>query len=325
MGEGLVMARRGALTASAVLVVGTLLLTGCQSPPEPATGADPGCAPEGSASQSVSAEGDLFLPPEVQFDAPLSPLTTERSVLVEGAGAPVLLGSLVTVEFVAFNGTTGDAVEATGYGAPGVGHTVLTLDPESAAPGVRRALLCSTAGSRVAAVVHPSDASAPRAVAGVGPDDPIVYVFDVVAVAGSSAAGEPQPQDPALPAVDDAEGFPVISVPVTDPPRGLVAAPIVLGQGLTVREGSDVTIRYRSVLWRNGLTAHENWSRARPETIALAELLPGVARSLVGQPVGSRILVVVPPEFGFGPDGDVTSSVTGTDTLVFSVDILATT
>lgn len=319
--------RRSHRLSAAALIAGvSVLLTGCQTPPPEPTADGPVCAPEGGASRAVSVEGDLFQPPEVQFDTPLRPLTTERTVLVEGDGLEAGLGSLVTVEFVAFNGATGDPIEATGFGAPGLGRTVLTLEVESAMPGVRRALVCSTPGSRVVGVVHPGDGLAEAGeVLGLGPDDPLVYVFDVLAVAADRAEGEAQPQDPALPSVDDADGFPVVSVPVTPPPPGLVAVPVILGSGLEVRAGSDVTIRYRSVLWRNGLTVDENWSDPRPERFAMADLLPGVAEGLVGKTVGSRVLIVVPPQLGFGPGGDLTSSVTGTDTLVLAIDILATT
>ncbi|WP_403020153.1 FKBP-type peptidyl-prolyl cis-trans isomerase [Salinibacterium sp. GXW1014] len=314
-------ARRLALVAT--LSATAILLAGCQTPPEPDENA-PGCAPE-NASLGVSAEGELFLRPEVSFDTPLRPLTTERLVLVEGDGRVAVPGSLVTVEFVAFNGATGEPVEASGYGAAGVGHTVIPLDLSSATPGVRRALLCSTAGSRVAAVVHPEDAVGQRLVPGLGADDPLVYVFDIVSVAAEVADGEPQEIDPALPTVDDSLGVPVVTVPDVPAPTELVSVPALLGDGPVVRAGADVTIRYRSVLWRNGLTVEENWSALRPERIALSELLPGVEQGLIGASVGSRVVIVVPPSLGYGPGGDVASSVTGTDTLVWVVDVLATT
>ncbi|MCW4386695.1 FKBP-type peptidyl-prolyl cis-trans isomerase [Salinibacterium sp. SYSU T00001] len=315
--------RAGAAVAFAL--TGAVLLAGCQSPPE-VEDAAPGCAPEGAAARSVSAEGELFSRPEVQFDAPVSPVTTERSVLVEGDGATVVLGATVTVDFVAFNGATGDPLEVTGYGAPGVGHTVLTLDGESAMPGLRRALLCSTVGSRVAAVVHPDDGMAESGLAlGLGLSDPIVYVFDIVAVALDRANGEPQTQEGSLPVVEEVDGAPVVAIPAAPPPTELISSTLLLGSGPTVRSGSDVYLRYRAVLWRNGLSVEENWSVAQPTRFAMSELLPGVAQSLVGQPTGSRLLVIVPPAYGYGADGDVSSSVTGTDTLVYVVDILATT
>ena len=48
-----------------------------------------------------------------------------------------------------------------------------------------------------------------------------------------------------------------------------------------------------------------------------------LVNALVGQKVGSRVLVVVPPAEGYGKDGNQQAGIKGTDTLVFVVDILA--
>jgi peptidylprolyl isomerase len=76
------------------------------------------------------------------------------------------------------------------------------------------------------------------------------------------------------------------------------------------------------VNWRTGEIADETWGDA-PRS--LLELLPGVDASIVGQTVGSRVVVVVPPADGFGPTGAPSWGIAGTDTVVYVVDILATT
>ena len=48
--------------------------------------------------------------------------------------------------------------------------------------------------------------------------------------------------------------------------------------------------------------------------------LPG---RLVGQTVGSRVLLVIPPADGYGPVGVPSAGIKGTDPIVFAVDILA--
>lgn len=317
--------RRNA-AALAIAAIAASLLVACQSPPE-IDETTQGCAPEGVASIGVSAEGELFSRPEVSFRAPLTPLTTERRVLIEGDGPQITPGAIVTIDFVALNGADGEVIETSGYGAAGVGHTVVTLGQETATPGLRRALLCAKEGSRVAAVVHPDDAVGDDwRVPGLGAGDPLVYVFDVLDVAGTRAEGEEREQaDATLPVVKEQAGMPSIAVPAMSPPVELRSSTLIVGDGPAVRPGADVVIRHRSVLWRNGLTVSESWSEVTPRRLALNDLLPGVATSLVGETVGSRVLVVVPPEFGYGREGDTASSVTGTDTLVYVVDILATT
>jgi len=57
--------------------------------------------------------------------------------------------------------------------------------------------------------------------------------------------------------------------------------------------------------------------------IGKGQVITGWDKALVGQKVGSRVLVVVPPSEGYGKDGNQQAGIKGTDTLVFVVDILA--
>jgi peptidylprolyl isomerase len=51
----------------------------------------------------------------------------------------------------------------------------------------------------------------------------------------------------------------------------------------------------------------------------------GFGQALVGQTVGSQVLVVIPPALGYGPSGGTPDgSIGATDTIVFVIDILAT-
>jgi FKBP-type peptidyl-prolyl cis-trans isomerase len=66
-----------------------------------------------------------------------------------------------------------------------------------------------------------------------------------------------------------------------------------------------------------------------PDVISVSDLDPstgrglptGLLQSITGQKVGSQILVVVPPAFGF-PDGSAPDGVDTTATLVYVIDIL---
>jgi peptidylprolyl isomerase len=57
--------------------------------------------------------------------------------------------------------------------------------------------------------------------------------------------------------------------------------------------------------------------------IGAGQVIKGWDTGLVGQPVGSRVLLVIPPAEGYGKTGASTAGINGTDTLVFVVDILA--
>ena len=57
--------------------------------------------------------------------------------------------------------------------------------------------------------------------------------------------------------------------------------------------------------------------------IGEGQVIPGWDTGLVGQTVGSRVMLVIPPADGYGSAGDSQAGIKGTDTLVFVVDILA--
>ena len=63
-------------------------------------------------------------------------------------------------------------------------------------------------------------------------------------------------------------------------------------------------------------------------TVCLATTLGPLPRisgwdeGLVGKPVGSQMLLVIPPDKGYGAAGSPQAGIKGTDTLVFVVDIL---
>ena len=56
--------------------------------------------------------------------------------------------------------------------------------------------------------------------------------------------------------------------------------------------------------------------------IGLGKLVPGWDVALDGVPVGSRVLLSLPPADGYGATGKDSAGITGTDTLVFVVDIV---
>ena len=64
--------------------------------------------------------------------------------------------------------------------------------------------------------------------------------------------------------------------------------------------------------------------RGTPIEVAIGTgaVIAGWDEGLVGQTVGSQILLVVPPDKGYGTTGSSDGGIKGTDTLVFVVDIL---
>jgi len=52
------------------------------------------------------------------------------------------------------------------------------------------------------------------------------------------------------------------------------------------------------------------------------QVIPGWNDGLPGVTVGSRVMLVIPPAYGYGKAGNSQAGIKGTDTLVFVIDIL---
>ena len=116
----------------------------------------------------------------------------------------------------------------------------------------------------------------------------------------------------------------VLTAKVTAP-KTLQVKALIKGSGAVVKKGQNLAVQYTGVIWRTGKVFDSSWSRNMPLTTVIGEgqVIKGWDTGLVGQTVGSRVLLVIPPADGYGSAGASTAGIKGTDTLVFVVDILA--
>jgi peptidylprolyl isomerase len=313
------------LAAPSAAVLAVLALAGCAiTPPTletPApTAAAEVCASTGPASEAVSVSGALGASPVVAAEGPFSVDRVERTVLLEGAGDTAAQGDLVEVTITMLNATSGDQ-------GPGTANARVLLQEAAALPGLLATIRCTPAGSRVVGVVPSEDAygTAGQPELAIGPGDDVVFVVDVLAILPLQAAGTPSelPADfPELRLRFAPDGRPTVGIPDVDPPATLQSAVVLEGEGPVVAAGDEILLQLQAVNWRTGEVFDETWGDS-PRS--LLTVLPGVDASILGRTVGSRVVIVVPPADGFGSTGSPSSGVSGTDTVVYVVDILATT
>lgn len=205
--------------------------------------------------------------------------------------------------------------------------------PLSTAMPAWRKLAGERVGSRVMMIVPPKDGfgSAGNPQANIMGSDTLVFVFDVVdtITKNTSANGAPVAYHPAanMPKVGamDKDG-PAITVPSkTAPPVTLTSVVLKKGNGAVITNGDTVVTQYKGVVWRTGKVFDSSWSRGIPQSFVLGsgQVIPGWEQGLGGHTVGSRILLIVPSALGYGTAGNP-PNINGTDTLVFVVDIIAT-
>ena len=284
--------------------------------------------PSGSVSDAIKVSGDFGTKPDVTIDFPTDAPETQRSVVIKGDGQTAVAGDTVNVEFTLFNGATGKELTATEYGETPT--TAFPVDESQFLVGIVKTMECSQVGSRVVGVIPPDDsfAGAGSADLGVGENDDIVFVVDIVSIdppvepALPKADGEDQPATEGFPTVVLADdGTPTITIPATDPPADLKIAQLKIGTGAEVQAGDDVVVHYVGVNWNTGVTFDSSWARGEPATFNTNAVIAGFTAALVGQTVGSQVIVIIPPDQGYGAAGSP-PDIGGTDTLVFVVDIL---
>ena len=201
-------------------------------------------------------------------------------------------------------------------------------------PGLEKALIGQKLGSRVLAVLPPADAFGPHGnpVIGVGPTDTVVFVVDMLTSVGNTAGPSGKwlsNGGGALPTVTAGRPGkgPRITIPKRAAPKTLRIRTLIKGRGPKVTKGEFIVVQYAGVVWRTKKTFDSTWSRRQPfgAAIGVGQVIKGWDKGLVGQTVGSRVLLVIPPADGYGPVGVPSAGIKGTDTIVFAVDILAAT
>ncbi|WP_298039457.1 FKBP-type peptidyl-prolyl cis-trans isomerase [uncultured Microbacterium sp.] len=307
---------RKSSAALATLSLAAAALTGCAAAPAFDGASCDRDALSTGVDSIATISGEIGTAPDVELHTPIGDVSGFDDVIVGEGRAITSATQKALVEFSVYSGETGDFIGATAYDEQ-VSQMVSVADYAQSGPALAAALECATEGTRSVVVF-----SADEAAMAFGVDEPAVVVLDVVSVFPSRAEGTAQFNDGrGLPSVVRApDGRPGIIVPDTEAPTELVAQTLIAGDGETVAEGDSLLVQYTGVTWADKKVFDSSWERGAT-IFDLQQLIPGFSQGLIGQTVGSQVLIVVPPELGYGEQG--TGSIPGGSTLVFVVDILA--
>jgi len=321
-----VFVRKFAVVALSAGVV--VSLTGCANGPLDLAACSP-VYTSGSNSALVSAEGQASADPEAKFPTPLIADTVENESIVVGDGEQVGDGDVASLQITIYDGATGEQLISTGHDNAG-----LRVPIDQRAPHFGEIAQCSTVGSRIVTVGTAGEILGAENITQnqlpLEESDTIVMVSDVESRFPGKADGANQAPPAGLPAIVLApNGQPGFTFPTSDAPTELKVATLKAGSGETVSEGDLAVMHISGIEWNADETFTNSWEGAGvPGTFLVASsdksdggLPPGLAEALIGQTVGSQVLVVLPPDVGFAqgaePDGVTTGS-----TLVFVFDIL---
>ncbi len=291
-------------------------------------GCSSSAAPPASPNATVTASGSFGTAPTVKIPALKASSDLYIKTEVHGSGQALTKGDAFLSNYVVYlwSGTTHKLVLST-----------FTLTPQvltgSLLPGLDTALEGKKMGSRVLVVLPPKYGygSAGNPQVGVTGTDTLVFVVDMIKIypATDSASGtQVSSGGGSLPTVTAAPSgkAPAVKIPTTAPPSSLVVKTLIKGSGPPVAKGQYVVTQYVGLNWRTRSVFDSSWSRSTPLGFQIdatpAQIIPGWDMGLVGVPVGSRVMLVIPPKDGYGSAGESQAGIKGTDTLVFVVDIL---
>ncbi|WP_113703445.1 FKBP-type peptidyl-prolyl cis-trans isomerase [Nonomuraea lactucae] len=279
-----------------------------------------GATPSGSAGVKVT--GNVGAKPTVTFPTGTPASKSSYEVLDAGTGPAVKAGDKVIVNLTVYNW---DGKQNPYQGSTYDNKKPETIPVDQQLPQVLRDGFTKVKhGGRLLAVLA-ADAGRPQTPQQQLPTK--VFVLDVV---GS-------PPVPLKAATGKETGESIKGVKVVGPggdkaptlttktkekaPKELVVKTLIQGTGKKVDPGNTLTVHYTGKIWGTDKEFDSSWGKGQPASFPLGNVIQGWQKGLAGVPVGSRVVMSIPPDLGYGAQAQ--QNIPANSTLVFVVDVLA--
>lgn len=299
-----------------------------------------GCTPNstaGSASNAISASGKFGSDPKTHVPTPTVSSRIETSVLSKGSGMELGNGDVGVGQVTVYDGATGKPLFSSAANGKYSDSTQTELSIGNKKIPFSRYLDCQTVGSRTATIMSATNWFGDKATAtsnNFSPTATFVVVTDITKGFRGRATGVLQPPQAGFPSVvTSTNGTPGITLDLQSPPKTLQWEVVRRGSGEKVKAGEGVLLQVQGIEWTNPApttTFDSTWTTGTPRPYVLTALTsadgtnsldPGSVKALVGQTVGSQVLVVVPPKFGY-PSGKAPSGYPTGSTLIYVYDVI---
>lgn len=314
---------------AAVTLAAALVLSGCgasgdkdePTTPPASSDSDPAGSDTSAADQKILAAIELegaeanAAPTKVNFESPLGITNPSATILSEGTGAAVEPGALMSVNFVQFEGATGEQAFSTYENDT---PQVIIQGDQQIFPEMMKAFSTAKVGARVAFAIP----EVPQSETSQGQPSAL-FIMELSDLLSDQPEGEEVPRVEGDPQVTfNDEGAPELELP-KDFKVGseLQVIPLIKGDGEVVSELAQVTVNYTGWKASNGEKFDSSFDRNVPFQFATAGgVIQGWMDGVKDQTVGSRVLLLIPKEQGYaGSPGHELED----EDLIFVVDILA--
>jgi serine/threonine protein kinase len=275
-------------------VLGFVLYSGLRTPPNPL---------------DVITVGGTDTAPTLTFKAkPLRVNAATIKVVTEGKGFKVTRDNSLILHYALFNGKDGKQVKSD-FGDRLAG--IPLWDHTKTHTGLAEALIGQRVGSRLLVAI-PAGAFSDETNwgPGIGAGNTAVLFIELVSASTplTTATGTAVAAKPGLPFMRGDGSEPTqLTIPKTPAPTEDIVQPLIKGAGAIVRAGQMVDVNVIMAQWKGAKPAE----RRGAVLLVGADDELGIDTFLIGRTVGSRVLLVGPPQDG-----------SSEDTVVLVVDIL---
>ncbi|WP_028654919.1 FKBP-type peptidyl-prolyl cis-trans isomerase [Nocardioides sp. J54] len=294
---------------------------------------------------AVTVSGQSGSAPEIDWKGTLEAGKAQTRVIAEGDGVELEKGDVAQINFTVANGfthkvnyTTYPDDEGNDYNVGSLVKVGADAEPQSVADILTQAVEIepgTKVGARVAVTVgsdtlledYLGNGTVQQAMASmdIGNEDGLLIVVDVTGVA--EPAGAPGKAPAWAPKIVEKDGVPAsLDFKGAPAPSGkLQVATLVKGTGPVVKKGQKILASYLGQIPKGKKPFDESFSEGRALEAVVggpnASVVKGWSQGLVGLPVGSRVLLQIPPKLGYGNKAQG-EDIPANSTLYFVVDIL---
>lgn len=301
---------RRLVVSSTVLALSTLTLAACGE--------------ESTDTGSVKVTGDFGKAPTVKYDGVVSREKTTVDVLSKGDGEVIEEGDAASIEYYIGNGYTGE--EAFTSFTDEQPAQMLTVKKDGLLGALYKGILGQKVGSRIEVIAAPEDAwkeAGGNAELGIGNNDTVVFVVDIVEKGLSGPEGKELPAPAGAPKLTLTDEVPTGFDFEGMAPVGKTTKTYTLieGEGDAVKAGSKVRVNYLGQVVK-GEVFDGSYAKGEPFEFTVGSgVITGWSKGLEGVKVGSRVILVIPSAQGYGKQGSGETIPPNAD-LVFVVDVL---
>ncbi|MEV4396748.1 FKBP-type peptidyl-prolyl cis-trans isomerase [Nonomuraea sp. NPDC049607] len=282
-----------------------------------------GGAATSTGSAGLKVTGDVGAKPTVTFPAGSPATKSSYQVIQPGTGPEVKTGDKLIVNLTVYNWDgKGNAIQGSSYDT----KQPETVPVNEQLPQVLRDGFTKVKhGGRLLAVL--ANDSAPQGQATAGAEPTKVFVLDVVGArpaALKAATGKETGQslDGVKVVNPGGDKAPTLTTKTDKKPsKELVVKTLIEGTGAKVLPTQTLTVHYTGKIWGTDSQFDSSWERGEPAEFPLANVIQGWQKGLAGVPVGSRVVMSIPPDLGYGDQAQ--DKIPAKSTLVFVVDVLA--